>query len=96
MDLGSGVALRIVSGDLDRLRRELADEFHGLLGAQDGPGWRPHITIQNKVPGKEARQLLAELQSTFRPPPLAISGLSLHRYLDGPWEELGSVSFRGS
>ena len=95
MDLGGGVAFRIVSDDLDRLRRELAGEFHGLLGAQDGPGWQPHITVQNKVPRKEARQLLAKLQSQFRRRPLAISGLGLHRYLNGPWEDLSSVSFRG-
>ena len=55
MDLGGGVAFRVVSPDLDRIREELADDFHGLLGAQDCGGWRPHVTIQNKVAPKEAR-----------------------------------------
>ena len=96
MDLGSGVAFRIVSGDLDRLRRALADEFHGLLSAQDGQGWQPHVTIQNKVARKEAQQLLAKLQGQFRRRPLAISGLGLHRYLNGPWKDLAFVSFWGS
>jgi hypothetical protein len=95
MDLGGGVAFRIVSTDLDRMRRELAEDFHGLLGAQDSGGWRPHVTIQNKVAPREARALFAELQSDFRPRSLAISGLGLHRYLGGPWEKLAIVAFRG-
>lgn len=95
IDLGGGVAFRIVSPDLDRLRRELADHFHGLLGAQDVAGWRPHVTIQNKVPPKEARALKAALERDFRPRPLAIAGLGLHRYLNGPWETLATHAFRG-
>src|SRR4051812_26902169 len=35
MDLGGGVAFRIASQDLDHIRAELADGFHGLLGMQD-------------------------------------------------------------
>lgn len=95
MDLGGGVAFRVVSADLDRLRRELADHFRGLLSAQDSGGWRPHVTIQNKVPPKEARALKAELERDFRPQPLAIGGLGLHRYLGGPWEKLAIYPFRG-
>jgi 2'-5' RNA ligase superfamily len=96
MDLGGGVAFRVVSHDLDRIRRELADRFHGLLSAQDSAGWRPHITIQNKVTPKDARALLGRLEADFRPHQLAISGLGLHRYCGGPWERLASVRFRGS
>lgn len=96
MDLGGGVALRIVSDDLDRIRDELAEEFHGLLGAQDAGGWRPHVTIQNKVATREARALLAKLSREFRPRSLKIGGLGLHRYLDGPWENLASMRFRGN
>lgn len=95
MDLGGGVAFRIVSPDLDRVRNELSHHLLGLLGAQDDRGWRPHITIQNKVAVKEARRLLSELHDQFRPRPLAISGLGLHRYEDGPWETLATYSFRG-
>ena len=96
MNLGSGVAFRVVSPDLDRLRRELARDFHGLLGAQDAGGWRPHVTIQNKVPEKDARALLAQLAASFRPRPLAISGFGLHRYMGGPWERIATYAFRGS
>jgi hypothetical protein len=95
MDLGGGVAFRIVSTDLDRIRRELATDFHGLLSAQDAGGWRPHVTIQNKVAPKDARALITRLDADFRPRPLAISGLGLHRYLGGPWEQLAVYSFRG-
>ena len=95
MDLGGGVAFRVVSDDLDALRDELADHLHGMLGAQDATGWRPHVTIQNKVPPKQARALIAELEQGFRPRPLGIAGLSLHRYLGGPWEALATYTFRG-
>ena len=95
MDLGGGVAFRIVSPELDAMRHELAHHLSGLLGAQDSGGWRPHVTIQNKVPPKLARALMAELERDFRPRPLAISGLGLHRYLNGPWEKLASYAFRG-
>lgn len=93
MNLGGGVALRVVSDDLDAVRRELADDLHGLLGAQDAGGWRPHVTIQNKVEPKTMRELLRALED-FRPQPLAVSGLGLHRYLGGPWQTLAVYSFR--
>jgi hypothetical protein len=95
MDLGGGVAFRVVSTELDAIRSGLLAEFHGLLSAQDSGGWRPHVTIQNKVPVSEARTLLASLEREFRPRPLAISGVALHRYLGGPWERLATYAFRG-
>jgi hypothetical protein len=95
MDLGGGVAYRIVSPDLDRTRDDLTAGLHGLLGAQDSGGWRPHVTIQNKVPAKVARALMASMDHDFTPRPLAIAGLGLHRYLDGPWEEIAVYPFRG-
>jgi len=95
MDLGGGIAFRIVSDDLDQIRDELADAFHGLLGAQDSGGWRPHITIQSKVAPKIARALKAQLEGEFQPRSLAVRGLGLHRYLGGPWERLAVYRFRG-
>ena len=95
MDLGGGVAFKIVSDELDALREEIAEQLHGLLGPQDAHGWRPHVTIQNKVPNREARALIAELERDFTPRPLRIGGLELHRYLGGPWERLGGWRFRG-
>lgn len=96
MDLGGGVAFRVVSDDLDRVRDDLAAAFHGMLSAQDSGGWRPHVTIQNKVPNREARELLHALAAGFQPRPLGIRGLALHLYLGGPWETLQSWPFRGA
>jgi hypothetical protein len=96
MDLGGGVAFRVVSEELDSIRDELAESFHGLLSAQDAGGWRPHVTIQNKVAPKAARALRLELERDFRPRGLRISGLGLHRYLGGPWQRLAVSGFRGA
>ncbi len=96
MNLGTGVAFRIISDDLDLIRADLADHCHGLLGAQDNAGWRPHITIQNKVQPSTARKLLADLEREFHRRPVGISALALHRYVGGPWEPLGRYPFRGN
>lgn len=96
MNLGPGVAYRVVSDDLEAIRLNIADHFHGMLTAQDETGWRPHVTIQNKVPPKVARALLAKLERNFRPRPLAIAALSLHRYQGGPWEKIARYPFRGA
>ncbi|MFL6757553.1 MAG: 2'-5' RNA ligase family protein [Sphingomicrobium sp.] len=96
MNLTGGVAYRVVSDELEFIRDTIADHFHGLLCAPDAAGWRPHITIQNKVPPKEARELLDRLERGFRPRPLGIAGLSVHRYRGGPWETIASYRFRGS
>jgi hypothetical protein len=95
MILSGGVAYRVVSDELDAIREAVAAHFHGLLCGPDAAGWRPHITIQNKVPPKQARALLAELERDFRPRPLGIAGLSVHRYRGGPWETLYTYKFRG-
>ena len=96
MNLGTGVAVRIVSDDLDAIRAEIADHCHGLLGAQDDGGWRPHVTIQNKVKPSAARALLADLERDFRPRRVGVSALALHRYLGGPWQPLARYPFRGN
>jgi 2'-5' RNA ligase len=49
VSLGRGVAVRIVSPQLTAVREELAEAFRGMLTPQDAAGWRPHVTIQNKV-----------------------------------------------
>jgi len=95
LDLGGGVAFRVVSADLDRVREQLAVGLHGLLSAQDAGGWRPHITIQNKVPPGVARELKETLERKFEPRPLAVSGIAIHRYLDGPWQTVIAYPFRG-
>lgn len=95
MDLDSGVALRVASEELERIREQLAGEFHGLLSAQDVGRWTPHVTIQNKVEPREARALLRQAREEFEPRALGIAGLQLIRYVDREWEPLASYRFRG-
>jgi hypothetical protein len=95
MDLGRGTALRVESEGLEDIRYDLALALRGLLTPQDMAPWRPHITIQNKVEPKEARALQARLRAGFERRPLAIKGLAVWRYLDGPWEPVKSWTFRG-
>lgn len=93
--MGSGVALRVRSAQLEDMRADIASRFHGLLTAQDRQGWRAHITIQNKVSGELARQTLEEVAANWVSGPLTIAGLGLHRYMGGPWETVGRYPFRG-
>ncbi len=93
--LGSGVAYELHSPDLLEMRMELADRFHGLLVAQDQQTPRLHITVQNKVSAKEAKELLTRLSLDFEPRPFQIKGLALHYYMDGPWQSIGEWPFRG-
>ena len=95
MDLGGGVAFRIASDELDAIRAELADALRGSLTQQDSHGWRPHVTIQNKVAPKVARATLAGLDLDFAPRPLDIAGLAYHLYEGGPWRLGRRYPFRG-
>lgn len=91
--LGRGVAVRIDSPELGGIRAQLADAFAGLLTPQDQAGWRAHVTIQNKVAPADARALLAVLQPSFVPRPVAIAGLAAWWYHGGPWEPLSRHMF---
>ena len=93
--LDGGVAVRVRSDGLDRIREDLALGFHGLLSAQDRGGWIPHVTIQNRVEPHVARTLLHLLEKDFRPRPLRMAGLELVRYVDSEWERVASYPFRG-
>jgi hypothetical protein len=95
MNLSGGVAFRVTSEGLDRIRSELAEHFHGLLTAQDSTGWSAHVTIQNKVAPHEARALLEALGRQYDHRTVQCSGLALHRYLGGPWDTLQKYPFRG-
>jgi hypothetical protein len=96
LPLGRGVALGVDSPGLAAIRARLAEAFDGVLTPQDRAGWRPHITIQNKVAPGEARALLQLLQKDFAARPIAIAGLAAHWYRGGPWEPIASYSFSRS
>jgi hypothetical protein len=93
ISLGAGVAFRIESPDLADIRDRLADAFAPMLTPQDRAGWRPHVTIQNKVQPAEARALLHALERDFSPRPVVIAGLASWRYRGGPWEPLSRHMF---
>ncbi len=93
MSLGRGVAFRIEAPELVAVRARLAEAFTGLLTPQDAGGWRPHVTIQNKVTPTVAKLLLAELQRDFRPRAVEVAGLATWWYRGGPWEPLSRHMF---
>ncbi|MBP0617332.1 2'-5' RNA ligase family protein [Jiella mangrovi] len=93
--LGFGSAFEINSAPLTALRKVLAQRFQGDLTPQDAQGFRPHVTIQNKVPAHEARATFETLRADFTPFAATGTGLLLWHYLDGPWEEAGGFPFTG-
>ncbi|WP_458097290.1 2'-5' RNA ligase family protein [Roseomonas sp. WA12] len=93
--LGRGVALAVEAPALVSLRRELARHWHGWLTPQDAGGFRPHVTIQNKVAPEEARALLAALETEFSPWDARGAGLLLWHYRGGPWEAAAEFAFAG-
>ncbi|WP_174279512.1 2'-5' RNA ligase family protein [Sphingomonas bacterium] len=93
MSLGGGVAYRIEAPALTAIRNRLLDAFAGMLTPQDAGGWRPHVTIQNKVTPAVAKLLLAHLQRDFRPRRVEVAGLAAWWYRGGPWEPLSRHMF---
>jgi len=92
--LGRGVAIGFEAPELLCLRERLAARWRPWLGAQDRQRFRPHVTVQNKVPPERARALAADLSATLPPLEATGEGLLLWRYLGGPWERVGSYPFR--
>jgi hypothetical protein len=93
INLGGGVAFRVESADLEDIRMSIAERFAPMLMPQDRNPWRAHVTVQNKVKAPEARALLAELTTDFKPRPLALSGLAAWWYRGGPWEPIAAFAF---
>ncbi|WP_336486439.1 2'-5' RNA ligase family protein [Methylobacterium nigriterrae] len=91
--LGRGVAYMLESEALSDVRGRLARAFADHLTEQDRQGWRPHVTVQNKVKPEAARALQAELERRFAPFRFTAPGLLLWRYLGGPWEERARFGF---
>ena len=91
--LGQGVAFTLENAQLRAMHCELQTAFAPYLTSQDQQKLQPHVTIQNKVPPDTARQLLAELQSSFAPFGAVGTGLQLWAYQGGPWEKLDWFPF---
>ena len=84
--LGGGVAIEVTSPDLLALRARLVAAVDGDLTRQDSQGFRPHVTVQNKVTAAVARDTFATLQQDFKPRDGQGIALQVWRYLNGPWE----------
>jgi hypothetical protein len=94
LSLGRGVALRLRCEALEALRSDLAEAFAGALIPQDGTGWRPHVTIQNKVEPAAAKRLMAELSAQWDSPrPVSVTGVASFFYRGGPWEPIARYRF---
>lgn len=93
MSLGRGVAFRIESPGLEEIRDRIADAFAALLTPQDSAGWRPHVTVQNKVEPAVAKALQRSLEADFRARPVVIAGLASWWYRGGPWAPLSRHTF---
>ena len=95
-NLGRGTALAIEAPVLAAIRAALAEAFAGFLTPQDQAGWRPHVTLQNKVTPDAARTLRETLAPDFaRPRALHVAALCAWWYRGGPWEPLSRHPFRG-
>ncbi|WP_231426155.1 2'-5' RNA ligase family protein [Pedobacter sp. Leaf250] len=94
--LGRGVAYKIDSEELNDIRLKLAKCFWDNLTAQDKQGYRPHITIQNKVEPEVSKILYATLQSDFTPFAIQGLGLDLWEYLGGPWKHVSYFPFQAA
>ena len=88
MPLGRGVAYRLRSAELLALHRELQSSWWDGLSPQDRQGFRPHVTVQNKVSPEVAGRTLAQLRQGFAPFEITARALRLWRYDGGPWTGL--------
>ena len=86
MNLGRGVAYAIASPELLALHAQLANAFASHLIPQDRQRFRPHIVVQNKATGDQARALRARLTLGFAPWDVQAEGLDWWDYLGGPWK----------
>ncbi len=92
--LGAGVAFPLSSPTLQGLHARLAAAWEPWLSRQDRQGYRPHVTVQNKVSREEAASTLARLAAGFVPWRTEGVALRLWRYLGGPWEALEQIALR--
>ncbi|WP_426040321.1 2'-5' RNA ligase family protein [Brevundimonas sp. TWP2-3-4b1] len=94
--LGRGVGFSLESSALAAVRSRLASRFADVLTPQDRQGFRPHVTIQNKVDPAEALALHDRLAADFAPWTARAEALLVWRYRGGPWEAAGCFEFRSA
>jgi 2'-5' RNA ligase len=93
--IGRGVVVFFQSNRLMDLHAKLTSVFEASLIPQDRQRFRPHIVVQNKVSSVQVGDTLRQLQDTPLTEPTAL-GLSVWRYLGGPWEHRCDLPFHAS
>ena len=93
--IGRGVAYFFDAPALMALRDGLAAEWQPWLTDQDRAPYWPHVTVQNKVAPKLAKALARQLSGELRPFTVTGTGLTLWRYLGGPWRAERDFRFAG-
>ena len=91
--LGRGVAYDLSAPEAAAVHAELATACRNALTRQDAQPFRPHVTVQNKVPPEQARKLHRQLADAFEPWAVTAVGLGLWRYVGGPWEPVATWRF---
>jgi len=91
--MGRGVAYAFDAPERGALRKRLTEVWEPWLTPQDRQGFRPHVTVQNKVTAQEARALHERLEGAFSPSEVMGEGLSLWHYVGGPWRSVGTYAF---
>ena len=92
--MGRGVSYVLESRELADFRTRLAERWAADLVPQDRQGWRPHVTVQNKVAPEAAEALHREMSAGFQPFGFEVQGATLWFYRGGPWEKIRDVRFR--
>ncbi len=95
VSIGKGTAYKIESKALVALHKQLQNKWNDFLTPQDRQGLWPHVTIQNKVSPLESKQLLQQVKTEFVPFTAYAAGVTLWKYLNGPWQLYQSYSFAG-
>jgi 2'-5' RNA ligase superfamily len=83
--LGGGVAINVESPGLVAMRTRLMTAMSGAYTRQDQQPFRAHVTIQNKVPPAQARELFEHYQTQFKPWSGRAQAVLVWEYLGGPW-----------
>ncbi len=91
--LGRGVAYLLKSEPAASFHSRLAHAWVNWLTPQDRQRFSPHITIQNKSDAEDARLLYQQLQASFAPSDVVVTGCDLWHYLGGPWELSNTFNF---
>lgn len=90
ISLGRGFAAEVVCAPLVKIHRALQGKWWNDLTPQDRQGFRPHVTLQNKVSPVSAQNTLQQLAPNWRADHTGtLQGLTLWVYQEssGTWSD---------